>query len=69
MFTTTFYVTVAGGLPMGGLDLAGMMSNPMLMNMATSLLSDPNMQQMMSQLMSGRVAEGGPESIQGLFEA
>lgn len=60
---------LAAGLPVGGLDLAGMMSNPMLMNMATSLLSDPNMQQMMSQLMSGRMAEGGPESIQGLFEA
>merc|ERR1719270_345804 len=40
-----------GGL--GGLNLGSMLENPALMNMATSMMSDPNVQQMMGQLMSG----------------
>jgi len=35
-----------GGLSLGGLDLSSMLSNPALMNMATSMLSNPQMQQM-----------------------
>jgi len=54
----------AMGLPgmggMGGLgDLGGMLQNPALMNMATSMMSDPNVQQMMGQLMSGTASQGG----------
>ncbi|XP_066979962.1 small glutamine-rich tetratricopeptide repeat-containing protein alpha-like isoform X2 [Macrobrachium rosenbergii] len=37
----------------GGPDLTGLLSNPALMNMATQLMSDPNMQSMMSNLMGG----------------
>ena len=49
----------AGGL--GGLDLGGLLSNPALMNMATTMLADPNMQAMMGQLMAG----GGPPGAGG----
>merc|ERR1712211_157595 len=37
----------------GGMDLGAFLNNPALMNMATTMLSDPNMQQMMGQMMSG----------------
>jgi small glutamine-rich tetratricopeptide repeat-containing protein alpha len=56
----------------GGFDLGNLLGNPMLMNMATSMLSDPNMQRMMGQIMSGGAAEvggGGPTNIDGLLEA
>ncbi|XP_023346944.1 small glutamine-rich tetratricopeptide repeat-containing protein alpha [Eurytemora carolleeae] len=44
-----------GGLPMGpgGFDLGGFLNNPALMNMASTMLQDPNMQNMMSQMMGG----------------
>merc|ERR1719187_2097717 len=45
----------------GGLDLGSFLNNPALMNMATTMLSDPNMQQMMSQMMGG-AGMGGPGS-------
>ena len=48
-----------GGL--GGLDLGGLLGNPALMNMATTMLADPNMQAMMGQLMAG----GGPPGAGG----
>ena len=52
------YFFFSGG--MGGLgDLGGMLQNPALMNMATSMMSDPNVQQMMGQLMSGTASQGG----------
>ena len=56
---------------MGGFDLGNLLGNPMLMNMATSMLSDPNMQRMMGQIMSGGAAaeQGGPTNIDGLLEA
>lgn len=42
----------------------------MLMNMATSMLADPNMQRMMGQIMSGGMMEaGGPNNMEGLLEA
>jgi hypothetical protein len=63
------YLTVAAGLPAGGFDLSNLLGNPMLMNMATSMLSDPNMQRMMGQIMSGGASEGGPNSMEGLLEA
>jgi len=49
-----------GQSPLGNLDLGGLLGNPALMNMATTMLSDPNMQNMMSQLMSGGGMPGGP---------
>lgn len=42
---------------MGGVDLAGLLSNPGFMNMASSLMNNPQVQQMMSGMMSG--AYGG----------
>lgn len=60
---------IPAGLPAGGFDLSNLLGNPMLMNMATSMLSDPNMQRMMGQIMSGGASEGGPNSMEGLLEA
>eukprot|EP00066_Takifugu_rubripes_P010047 XP_003977534.1 PREDICTED: small glutamine-rich tetratricopeptide repeat-containing protein alpha [Takifugu rubripes] len=39
--------------PMGGVDLAGLLSNPGFMNMASSLMTNPQVQQLMSGMMSG----------------
>eukprot|EP00092_Neocalanus_flemingeri_P016427 GFUD01017777.1.p1 GENE.GFUD01017777.1~~GFUD01017777.1.p1 ORF type:complete len:374 (-),score=154.83 GFUD01017777.1:188-1309(-) len=53
-----------GGFPgmggPGGLDLGSFLNNPALMNMATTMLSDPNMQQMMGQMMGAGGMMGGP---------
>ncbi|KAG7514554.1 small glutamine-rich tetratricopeptide repeat-containing protein alpha [Solea senegalensis] len=38
---------------MGGVDLAGLLTNPGFMNMASSLMNNPQVQQMMSGMMSG----------------
>merc|ERR1712113_830290 len=43
----------------GGMDLGSFLNNPALMNMATTMLSDPNMQNMMGQLMGGGGMGGG----------
>ena len=51
----------------GGMDLNALLGNPALMNMATSMLSDPNMQNMMGQLMSGGMASGN--NMEGLLQA
>ncbi|XP_033821773.1 small glutamine-rich tetratricopeptide repeat-containing protein alpha [Periophthalmus magnuspinnatus] len=42
---------------MGGVDLAGLLSNPGFMNMASTLMNNPQVQQLMSGMMSG--AMGG----------
>uniref|UniRef100_A0A1A8HGE7 Small glutamine-rich tetratricopeptide repeat-containing protein alpha n=1 Tax=Nothobranchius korthausae TaxID=1143690 RepID=A0A1A8HGE7_9TELE len=42
---------------LGGIDLAGLLSNPGFMNMASNLMSNPQVQQLMSGMMSG--AYGG----------
>ncbi|KAM9832264.1 small glutamine-rich tetratricopeptide repeat-containing protein alpha [Neosynchiropus ocellatus] len=42
---------------LGGVDLAGLLSNPALMNMASSMMNNPQVLQMMSGMMSG--AYGG----------
>lgn len=60
-----------GGMPLGGLgglaglgggaggpDLGNLLSNPALMNMATQLMADPNMQNMMSNFL-GSISSGG----------
>lgn len=67
------------GFPMGpgGFDIGSFLNNPALMNMASSMLQDPNMQNMMAQLMSGGLgggaggqgAEGPPPSMEGLLQA
>jgi len=44
---------------MGGVDLAGLLSNPGFMNMASSLMNNPQVQQMMSGMMSGAYGMGG----------
>jgi len=49
----------------GGLDLGSFLNNPALMNMATTMLSDPNMQQMMSQMMGGGGMGGGAPGAPG----
>jgi len=51
----------------GGMDLNALLGNPALMNMATSMLSDPNMQNMMGQLMSGGMSSGN--NMEGLLQA
>lgn len=51
-----------GGMP----DISGLLSNPALMNMAQTLMSDPNMQNMMSNLLGGA---GGPPGAPGAAPA
>lgn len=67
-------VAPAGGMPMfpgmggpGGLDLGSFLNNPALMNMATTMLQDPNMQAMMGQMMGGAAggAPGAPGAAPG----
>jgi hypothetical protein len=57
-----FAAAAAAGAAQGAFDLQGMLGNPALMNMATSLMADPNMQAMMGQLMQG----GGLGGLGGL---
>ena len=49
------------------MDLSSLLSNPALMNMARQMLSDPTMQNMMSNLMTGNVEQGG--RMDALIEA
>jgi len=63
----------------GGMDFGAFLNNPALMNMATTMLSDPNMQQMMGQMMAGGApgagmppvggpAAGGPDGVPNMQE-
>ncbi|XP_028672046.1 small glutamine-rich tetratricopeptide repeat-containing protein alpha [Erpetoichthys calabaricus] len=63
---------------MGGVDLAGLLSNPSFMNMASNLMNNPQVQQLMSGMMSGAYgsmgaagASAGPGSndLSGLIQA
>uniref|UniRef100_H2LAH5 Small glutamine-rich tetratricopeptide repeat-containing protein alpha n=1 Tax=Oryzias latipes TaxID=8090 RepID=H2LAH5_ORYLA len=58
---------------MGGVDLAGLLSNPGFMNMASSLMSNPQVQQLMSGMMSGAYGGlgGAPAAgdLSGLIQA
>lgn len=56
-----------GGPGIPGMDLSALLSNPALMNMARQMLSDPAMQNMMCNLMTGNVEEGGRMDV--LIEA
>lgn len=62
----------AGGLNFGGLNLSQLFSNPALMNMATSMLANPQMQAMMSNMVSassGGQPPTGPASMSNLLQA
>ncbi|KAI1883165.1 hypothetical protein AGOR_G00242410 [Albula goreensis] len=64
---------------MGGIDLAGLLSNPGFMSMASNLMNNPQVQQMMSGMMSGTYGSagggpaapgtGGPNDLSGLIQA
>jgi len=69
-----------GGFPggLGNMDLGSLLGNPALMNMATTMMSDPNMQAMMGQIMGGMgggaggaggEAPPGPNNLDGLIQA
>ncbi|TRY82612.1 hypothetical protein DNTS_032565 [Danionella cerebrum] len=75
--------TPAGGL--GGVDLAGLLSNPGFMNMASNLMNNPQVQQLVSGMMSGAYSPvpnatspaapaaaaggGGANDLSGLIQA
>ncbi|CAB3233939.1 unnamed protein product [Arctia plantaginis] len=48
------------------LDLGGLLQNPALLNMATEMLADPNMQNIISGLMSGNGATPGAGGLAGV---
>ncbi|XP_028260531.1 small glutamine-rich tetratricopeptide repeat-containing protein alpha [Parambassis ranga] len=50
---------------MGGVDLAGLLSNPGFMNMASSLMNNPQVQQLMSGMMSGAYGGMGGGGVGG----
>jgi len=47
----------------GGMDFGSFLNNPALMNMASTMLQDPNMQNMVAQMMGGM--GGGPGGVPG----
>ncbi|XP_019634460.1 PREDICTED: small glutamine-rich tetratricopeptide repeat-containing protein alpha-like [Branchiostoma belcheri] len=52
-----------GGAGLGGMDLGGLLNNPMLMNMATQMMQNPQMQQMLGNLLgSGGAPTQAPSS-------
>ncbi|XP_048011838.1 small glutamine-rich tetratricopeptide repeat-containing protein alpha isoform X2 [Megalobrama amblycephala] len=57
----------AGGL--GGVDLAGLLSNPGFMNMASNLMNNPQVQQLMSGMMSGAYGPVGGATSPGAAAA
>lgn len=62
---------LADGLPpnlaeqMGGINFSAAFNNPALMNLATQMMSDPNMQSTISQL---RNQLQGMNNVNGIFE-
>lgn len=44
---------------MGGLNLEAMLNNPAMLNVATQMMQDPNMQSMLNNLMGGGGAGTG----------
>ncbi|KAM6945525.1 small glutamine-rich tetratricopeptide repeat-containing protein alpha [Aplochiton taeniatus] len=53
----------------GGVDLAGLLSNPGFMNMASNLMSNPQVQQLMSGMMSGAYGPVGGAAGPGAGQA
>uniref|UniRef100_UPI00358FCEEF small glutamine-rich tetratricopeptide repeat-containing protein alpha-like n=1 Tax=Myxine glutinosa TaxID=7769 RepID=UPI00358FCEEF len=62
----------SGSMP-GGFDLAGILNNPSFMNMATSLMQNPEIQRLMAGMMSGGFSGGvsglGTTDMGGLIQA
>jgi len=66
-----------GGFPagLGNMDIGSLLGNPALMNMAQTMMSDPNMQAMMGQMMGGMGGGAGgqgapgPNNLDGLIQA
>lgn len=60
-----------GGLPnLGGMDLGSLLTNPAIMDMAQTFMSNPGVQQMMTNMMAG--GGGGPAGLGGaasIFQA
>jgi len=59
----------SAGLPFGGgggMDFSSLLGNPALMNMATQVMADPNMQQMMGTLLSGTMGPGQQNTGPGI---
>lgn len=55
-----------GGVPnLGGLDLGSLLTNPAIMDMAQTFMSNPSIQQMMTNMMGG----GGGGGAAGIFQA
>lgn len=50
---------------MGGINFSAAFNNPALMNLATQMMSDPNMQSTISQL---RNQLQGMNNVNGIFE-
>lgn len=50
---------------LGGMDFAAALNNPALMNLATQMMSDPAMQDTLSQL---RTQIHGMNNMNGIFE-
>lgn len=58
----------AGGLPgLGGLDLGSLLTNPAIMDMAQTFMSNPGVQQMMTNMMQGGAGSAGGAA--GIFQA
>lgn len=47
------------GLESSNFNLSNLLSNPALMNMATQMMTDPNMQQLLGNFLSGSAGSGG----------
>ena len=59
-----------GGLNLGGLDFSSFLQNPALVNMATQMMSNPQMQNVMANMMSGQAGQpGGEAGIANLLQA
>lgn len=50
-------------------DMTALLNNPAMMNMARQLMSDPNIQNMMSQMMTGILGSGTNSGVSNLIEA
>jgi len=56
--------------PFGGMDLGAMLNNPAMINMASQLMSDPGIQNLMSSMVGGAMGQqGGPQGINNLMAA
>jgi len=61
-----------GGMNFGGMDFSQILNNPTLMNMATNMLQNRDMQNMMSQMMAsagGGAGAEGTDNYAGLLSA